>query len=194
MEDKQDVNEEHYVVDSESMWRETLSDGLSKFKNVIPAYAEFQEKDLKKKELPEFSEAKILKTFKVKSGSVFNKGNLVFCSKDGKLYKVVDLRNDDSGKTSWVSLVSRDGAVSREVDSQADLADFEISSEIYIMISPANKDSSVVGLKLKIYEKIETTLEPAFEGLGLLMLAFKFFFQGKELDKSLSVAQIEAIG
>mmetsp|Transcript_1072 Transcript_1072/g.1050 ORF Transcript_1072/g.1050 Transcript_1072/m.1050 type:complete len:125 (+) Transcript_1072:378-752(+) len=124
MEDKQDINKKHYAADNKAMWRETLSDGLSKFKNVIPAYAEFQEKDLKKKELPEFSEAKILKTFKVKSGNVFNKGNLVFYSKDGKFYKVVDLRNDDSGKTAWVSLVSRDGAVSREVDSQADLAEF----------------------------------------------------------------------
>ena len=194
MEKHQDTPEDHkYTLEKDVKWRVSLDEGSLPFKKIIPAHTEFTSEALKKKELPEHSEGSILKTFKGKSSQVFNKGNLVFCSRDNKFYKVVDLKTDDDYKPTWVSLVSKDGIDKKEIDSEKQFAEFQNFVDINLVISAEGKEKDVIQVRLKIYDKFETGLESAFTGVGQPAFSFKLFMKGKALDKESSLAQLEDV-
>ena len=98
---------------------------------------------VKKKDLVEYSENKILSTFRSKAGNIFNKGLLVFDSKNQKLFKVVDVKNDENGKTTWVKLVLNNGDEHKEINKEEDLDDFRDYLLLNFVVSPEKKERTI---------------------------------------------------
>ena len=148
---------------------------------------------VKKKDLIEYSENKIFSTFRSKAGSIFNKGLLVFDSKNQKLFKVVDVKNDENGKTTWVKLVLNNGDEHKEINKEEDLDDFRDYLLLNLVVSTEKKERTIFQVKQKLYEKLETNLEPMLKSIGISSFATILFFKGKFLDKDGWITQAENI-
>lgn len=186
-----DVHEEDkYHLVKDVMFCETMEDGVLAFKNIVPAKRELKMDVLKKLNEPELTEASIMKAFKVISSHVFNKGNLVYNSKDKKFYKVVDLKTDDAYNPTFASLVIKDGDDKLELSKESDFEHFRNYIELKLIIKSSKSDNMMLAIKQKLYDKFQDTLSSIFNGVDLSLIAFKLFFNSKELDKALCVAQM----
>jgi len=159
--------------------------------NVVPPKKELDAEKLKKSNEIEHSESSIMKTFKIKATSVFNKGNLVFNAKDKKLYKVVDLKTDDSYKPVSASLVVKNGDDKIDLTKEEDFEHFRDYVELQLVVKPDKKDKIILNVKQKLYDKMEDSLGPVFSGLGDQFMAYKLFYKSKALDKAACIAQLD---
>ena len=53
-----------------------------------------------------------------------------------KLYKVIDLKNDENGRTSWAKLVLNSGEEQREISDAAELDEFRDYLLLNLVVSP----------------------------------------------------------
>ena len=131
-----------------------------------------------------------MKVFKSKTNIAFNKGNLIYNGKEKRYYKVVDLKTDESYKPTWASLVSNDGSIKIEISTEEQFEDYQDFIDLHVVVSPATKEKIILLIRQKIYDKFESGFESAFIGIGALIMAYKLFFKGMNLDKSQCPAQI----
>lgn len=149
--------------------------------------------NLNKAKITELTESNILKNFKGKSQATFIKGNLVYWKTDDKFYKVLDLKSDDDYKITFVSLIERDGDGKKEVSSEKDLDQFQNYIIACVCINKEGSPTVTLETQLKIYDKLETPLESAFEGAGFQLMGYKLFFDGEEVTKDTNVSQLKTI-
>lgn len=188
--DNEDTNAK-YRIPKELKYRDTMDDAVVLFKNIVPAKTEHTQDELKKINEIEYSENNIIKTFKMKASAIFHKGNLVFYTKDNKYYKVVDLKTDDEYKPVSASLVVKDGDDKLDITDQSEFVHFQDFIELNMIVKPDNKDNIFISVKQKLYDKFEDTLDATLNGIGYSLIGFKIYHRGKEIDKTMSVAQID---
>lgn len=188
-----DESSSKFRIASDLHYKDTLEDGILLFNNVVPAKKEQSAEVLKKLKELEFTEANIYRSFKTSTNIVFNKGNLVYNTKDNKFYRVVDLKTDESYQPLSANLVVKNGDDKLEINDPSDFEHFQDFVNLNILVKSENSDLTCLSVKQKLYEKFEDTLANAFLGEGLMVISFKFFFNGKELDKSMTVAQLDNI-
>lgn len=191
--EKKDQEEKKYAVSADLKWKESFSDGILPFTGVKPALKEFPAEALKKKDLPEHTEGSIFKSFKGKAAPVFNKGNLVYNTKDDKFYKVLDLKTDDEYKPTWASLVAKDTKDTKEISNSKDFDQYINYVPIYVSINKVGSDTQILEANPRIYDKLEVSLEPAFEGAGLALMGYKLFYNGNHIEKDVTLSSLEGI-
>lgn len=144
-------------------------------------------------ELPEHSEGSILKSFSAKKSPIFNKGNLVYSKAHQKFFRVVDLKTDDSYNPTWASIVSKDGNDKLEISKAEEFDQYFNYIDVLLAINSEANTTTTLEVRLKIYDKLETALEGPFQGAGYSLMAYKLYFNQKELAKDNTLASIDDI-
>ena len=109
---------------SDWMYKETLSDGVIKFKNVDAKVKEIDQNDKKTKDCVEHLTDKALTHFRSKIDWVFEKGCLVIDSKLNCLWNILDIKKNENGEIESILMSSIDGIELREVSKQEEFDDF----------------------------------------------------------------------
>ncbi|CAI2373399.1 unnamed protein product [Moneuplotes crassus] len=182
-----------YSFTHQKNWRTSLDEGELPFCNVIPSIKEKTKDQQKKENDSMLTEANILKTFKEKTAPVFNKGNLVYNTKEDKWYKVLDLKTDEEYKPTWASVSLRDSNETKEVTKGSEFEEFTNSLMIFISVNHESGNTETLEVDLKIYDKFEAALEGPFDGAGITLMGYKLFYNSKELDKDSNLSKIEGI-
>ncbi|CAI2373630.1 unnamed protein product [Moneuplotes crassus] len=186
----------NYSFDGKMLWKDTLSDEHLPFSNMEPSLKEYTQDQLKKKNAVvqfNFSDDDVFRTLKGKPSPVFNIGKLVYNTKDDKWYKVLDLKTDDNSNPTWVSLTERNGTETIEISTQERFDEFESCLDILIDINTTSGIKTIMEVSPKIYERLNVSLENSLDGIGASVSSYKFFFNGKEVDKEDCIANIEGI-
>ena len=79
-----------------------------------------------------------------------------------------------------------------EVSDAAEPYEFRDYRLLNLVVSP-DKESAGFQVKQKLYEKLETNLEPIFKSTGVTTFGIILFYKGKILDKSECIAQVDNI-
>ena len=109
---------------SDWMYKETLSDGVIKFKNVDAKVKEIDQNDKKIKDCVEHLTDKALTHFRSKIDWVFEKGRLVIDSKLNCLWNILDIKKNVNGEIESILMSSIDGIELREISKQEEFYDF----------------------------------------------------------------------
>ena len=109
---------------SDWMYKETLSDGIIKFKNVDAKVKEIDQNDKKIKDCVEHSGDKVLTHFRSKADWVFEKGRLVFDSKLNCLWNILEIKKNENGEIESILMSSINGIELREISKQEEFDDF----------------------------------------------------------------------
>lgn len=190
-------NKGNYTLETPTVWKNTLNDGLVKFKEVKPAIQEKTAATLKKQKEEnkyELTEANCIRNLKIEGSTTIQPNKVYYYPSQGCCYTVLSVQKDSSGKPSKVKL-SKHGNTKAGKDKEIELdSDKDISSlRDYVMVNVRvysdTEPCSIISTPIKLQNKLETELtEPMVGATGKSLTMSKLFHNSKAIDKESTLA------
>lgn len=178
-----------YSLENNLKWRETMSDGIVLFSNGQPSIKEREAKELNDKQFKfiELSEKDCIKNYGIGLAKKFSTGQMVFYPAKGAVCKVTKVTDWEDGSQD-VSATHRDTDELFELNTEKDRIQMTISVDLKMM---TNKGQETLNMDLRVAEKLDTEIGTPLSLAGITNTGFKYFYGGKELNKDLSILQVE---
>ncbi|CAI2371604.1 unnamed protein product [Moneuplotes crassus] len=164
-----------------STWRDTLCLGELPFVNYSVFLKEMTEDTLSKNE-KDHQKTKIEGAEKQHS-SIFKVGYFVYCISDHLLYKVIEIEKDQEGNPTSILILSQDDSLKKEISDTQEFANFKDSITLILSIFDPTQSESSIEVELKLYERLETSLQRAFSGFDKNIFNYILFYKGKILNR-----------
>ena len=178
------------------VWRETLEDGLVKFKELKPMIVEKSNAELTKKNAPvnkyELNEGNIVKTLKIVTSSV-SAHKLFYYPIEQKCYNVVDVKKED-GEITSVKMIEHNGTKEVILTKQSEISTLRDYVLVNLKIFDGSNEGVIINVQVRLQSKIEEELAPSVLGVtGKTMSMNKIFYNSKVVEKDSFISSLEDI-
>lgn len=180
-----------------TLWRDTMNDGVIKFKNVVPAFAESTADELSKIEKQagsklEHNEANSVKDLKTDI-SLINMGRLYYYPKNKSVYKILEVKKND-GVYESIKMTIPESSDEITLDKTAEIDTLRDYVFINLKIYSGSVIEDIVNTKVKLQSKLEDELRgPVMGATGNGITMFRFFHNSEIIDKEDMLSKLKDV-